>query len=56
MTNFCPIDSIDFDFAVKSLCKKYKAACNGVDLMQGSFEKLSKSLDPTKLELWKKDA
>ena len=46
LTNFCPIFSINFDFAVKSLCKKYKAACNGVDSTKEFFEGLSESLDP----------
>lgn len=41
---------------VKTLCKKYKVASNGIDLTKGPFEKLSHSLDGEKIRLWTKEA
>ncbi|KAF8545679.1 hypothetical protein OG21DRAFT_1400042, partial [Imleria badia] len=40
----------------KSLCKKYKAASDGVNLTNAPFEELTKFLDPEKVSQWSKDA
>lgn len=52
----CLMDSLDCLLAVKSLCKKYKAASNGIDLTKGPFEELSQALRPEMLNLWTKEA
>ncbi|KAM6493319.1 hypothetical protein JOM56_011453, partial [Amanita muscaria] len=37
---------------VKALCKKHKAACNGVEATKGPFEELTTSLDDHKVRVW----
>jgi len=41
---------------VKSLCKKYKAASEGVNLTRGPFEELTASLDQVKVKQWQEAA
>jgi hypothetical protein len=45
-----------FELAVKALCKKHKAACNGVEATRGPFEELTASLDDDKVRAWRKAA
>jgi hypothetical protein len=45
-----------FELAVKALCKKHKAACNGVEATKGPFEELTASLDDHKVRVWMKAA
>jgi len=42
--------------AVKGLCRKYEAACDGMNLTWGPFEELTDSLDQDKVKHWQETA
>ena len=44
------------NWAVKTLCKKHKAASDGVEATRGPFQELTNSLDDCKVSAWTKEA
>ena len=41
---------------MKHLCKKYEAACDGMNSTRGPFEELTDSLDLDKVKYWQEAA